>query len=275
MRFFTIYFSDTRISSTFKETNMAEDMPEYTAEELKKYNGQNGNPVYIVYGDKVYDVSESKMWKTGMHMRRHPSGMDLSSELGEAPHGEEVFERFQQVGTFKRAEPEGEAAEPLSHLPGFLAKFLERYPVFERHTHPSTVHFPIAFLIVGPLFGILYLIFRLPSFEVTTEVMVGTGTLFALLSISTGFYAWWVNYMLRPIRRVIIKIVTSSLTFTVGLIVFIWRLADPTVLTNLRGVHVIWFILLLLLIPLVTTVGTQGALLTFPVSERPEKRSDR
>lgn len=253
---------------------MPEDLPVFTAEELKKYNGQNGNPVYIVYHGGVYDVSESKMWRTGMHMKRHPSGTDLSNELDGAPHGEEVFERFKKVGTIQgEGEPEHSAAGAgLEHLPGFLARFLTRYPVFQRHPHPSTVHFPIAFLIVGPLFALLYLIFRAPVLDLTALAMVGTGTLFAVLTIITGLYAWWVNYMLQPVRRIIIKIIFALITLADGIVVFFWRLADPTTLTALHGAHILWFILLMLLIPFVTIVGTQGALLTFPVPRRKTRK---
>jgi len=54
--------------------------------------------VYIAHDGKVYDVSASKMWKTGLHMKRHQSGADLTEEIKGAPHGTEVLERVPQVG---------------------------------------------------------------------------------------------------------------------------------------------------------------------------------
>ena len=49
-------------------------MKEFSAQELLEYNGEDGKPVYIVHQGKVYDVSDSKLWKTGLHMKRHPAG---------------------------------------------------------------------------------------------------------------------------------------------------------------------------------------------------------
>ncbi len=40
-------------------------MKEFDADELAKFNGENGNPTYFAYDGKVYDVSESKLWRKG------------------------------------------------------------------------------------------------------------------------------------------------------------------------------------------------------------------
>lgn len=72
-------------------------MKKFTLEELKKYNGQNGNPIYIAYKGTVYDVTSSPVWETGDHFA-HIAGRDLTEELPEAPHSEEVFEEFEIVG---------------------------------------------------------------------------------------------------------------------------------------------------------------------------------
>ena len=61
-------------------------MKEFSIEELSQYNGENGKPVYISHNGKVYDVSGSKMWKTGTHMKRHRSGQDLTTDIQAAPH---------------------------------------------------------------------------------------------------------------------------------------------------------------------------------------------
>ncbi len=71
---------------------------EFTLEELAGFNGKDGRPVYVAYKGKVYDVSGSKIWKTGRHMNRHDSGLDLTVDLSQAPHGEDRLERFPQVG---------------------------------------------------------------------------------------------------------------------------------------------------------------------------------
>ena len=61
-------------------------MEELDPDELAEKDGREGRPVYIAYGGKVYDVSRSKLWKTGTHMKRHQSGKDLTVDIGGAPH---------------------------------------------------------------------------------------------------------------------------------------------------------------------------------------------
>ncbi len=69
-----------------------------TKDELKKYNGENGNPIYIAYKGKVYDVTNSDMWENGEHMGVHYAGADLTDEMDDAPHDDRVLERFELVG---------------------------------------------------------------------------------------------------------------------------------------------------------------------------------
>ena len=50
---------------------MAEELRKFTVEELKEFNGENGKPIYIAYKERVIDVTASKMWRGGQHMKRH------------------------------------------------------------------------------------------------------------------------------------------------------------------------------------------------------------
>ncbi len=59
-----------------------------TADELLQFNGKEEHPAYIAYNGHIYDVSNSKLWKGGSHMKRHAAGFDLTSAVGSAPHGE-------------------------------------------------------------------------------------------------------------------------------------------------------------------------------------------
>ncbi len=72
-------------------------MEEIDPKELPKFNGKDGNPVYIVHRGRVIDVSASKLWKTGLHMNRHHAGNDLTTDIQAAPHGLEVLDRYPQV----------------------------------------------------------------------------------------------------------------------------------------------------------------------------------
>jgi predicted heme/steroid binding protein len=74
----------------------------FTLEELSTFNGKDGRPVYVAYAGNVYDVSESKLWKAGIHMRGHHAGRDLTEIIVAAPHGPEVLRKFPHVGVLKR-----------------------------------------------------------------------------------------------------------------------------------------------------------------------------
>ncbi len=69
-----------------------------TIDELKLYNGRDNAKVYIAYKGLVYDVTDSPLWSGGEHQGSHYAGQDLTSELPDAPHGEEVFKRYPVVG---------------------------------------------------------------------------------------------------------------------------------------------------------------------------------
>jgi predicted heme/steroid binding protein len=73
-------------------------LKEFTVRELSEYDGKNGRPAYIAYRGKVYDVSNSFLWKEGRHQVLHDAGKDLTKDLEQAPHGEDLFERVPQIG---------------------------------------------------------------------------------------------------------------------------------------------------------------------------------
>lgn len=80
--------NETTSEMTTEMTTVADEaLPVFTIEELAKYDGQNGNPVYVGYEGKVYDVSNVEEWKTGTHRGRIKAGQDLTDVLNnEAPH---------------------------------------------------------------------------------------------------------------------------------------------------------------------------------------------
>ncbi|HNB52088.1 MAG TPA: cytochrome b5 domain-containing protein [Anaerolineales bacterium] len=65
----------------------------FTLAQLKLFYHGDGVPAYIAYDGIVYDVTDCPKWRTGMHEQLHWPGQDLTSELPEAPHAEEVFTR--------------------------------------------------------------------------------------------------------------------------------------------------------------------------------------
>ncbi len=74
-------------------------MRRLTKEELSQYNGKDGAPAYIVFENKVYDVSHSFLWQKGRHQALHTAGMDLTAALDAAPHGAEMLRGFPIIGT--------------------------------------------------------------------------------------------------------------------------------------------------------------------------------
>lgn len=61
--------------------------------ELQSGDGRRGRPKLVAYGGIVYDVSDCPKWRTDLHEGLHFPAQDLTSELPEAPHGEEVLSR--------------------------------------------------------------------------------------------------------------------------------------------------------------------------------------
>ncbi len=68
-----------------------------TRAQLALRNGQDKPEVWVAYKGEVYDVSQSRLWREGKHYE-HWAGQDLTNELEDAPHTEEVFSRFKVIG---------------------------------------------------------------------------------------------------------------------------------------------------------------------------------
>ena len=231
-------------------------MKEFDPESLAQFNGKEGRPCYIAHKGKVFDVSASKLWNNGLHMKRHAAGHDLTIDIEAAPHGPEKLDLYPQVGVLKISQEAGE------NLPKPLEALLESFPFLRRHPHPMLVHFPIAFTISPAIFYFLYLITNVNAFETTALYCLGAGILFSVPAILTGFLTWWLNYQLRPMRPVLIKIVFSALLIAIALAAFLLRIILPD------RAGIIYLILLLLLIPVVSVIGWYGASLTFPLERK-------
>lgn len=59
--------------------------------ELKRSTGERGTRKLIAYKGIVYDVTDCPKWRLDMHEFLHFPGQDLTSELPDAPHKDEVF----------------------------------------------------------------------------------------------------------------------------------------------------------------------------------------
>lgn len=227
----------------------------FTLAELEQYDGAEGRPAYVAYKGRVVDVSGSKLWKAGQHMRRHQSGADLTEALKNAPHGSDVLERMPQVGVLASSRPETPTGRELPAI-------IKRFPFLKRHPHPMTVHFPLVLSIFAPLFLLLFLISGNRAFELTSLHLLGASLLFTPVAIVTGLYTWWLNYMAQPIKSVRYKMALSPVLYALTVVAFFWRLGSPEVATS-----ALYVLLVLALFPLVSLIGWYGALMTFPPHE--------
>jgi len=73
---------------------MSTTVKEFTEEELARYNGKNRASAYIAYKGKVYDVSDSFLWRNGSHQVLHNAGADLTEAIEQAPHSADVLKKF-------------------------------------------------------------------------------------------------------------------------------------------------------------------------------------
>ncbi len=67
----------------------------FSLDSLSLFDGQDGNPAYVAYQGRVYDVSET--WPTGSH-RGFPAGTDITEPMAGSAHGTPVLDKLSQVG---------------------------------------------------------------------------------------------------------------------------------------------------------------------------------
>jgi len=69
----------------------------YTRQQLALRNGVDKPEIWVAYRGLIYDVTGSRLWRNGKHYE-HWAGQDLTHELPDAPHTDEVFKRVNCVG---------------------------------------------------------------------------------------------------------------------------------------------------------------------------------
>ncbi len=74
-----------------------------TEMELRRNDGERGSRKYVAHKGIVYDVTDCPKWRQELHENLHFPGQDLTSELSDAPHAEDVFARpcVKIVGKFQ------------------------------------------------------------------------------------------------------------------------------------------------------------------------------
>ncbi len=238
-----------------------QDRKEYDTQALAECDGSAGKPACVAIDGAVYDVSASKLWKGGLHMKRHRAGGDLSADISAAPHGREVLEKVVRAGTLKK---ETAAERP---MPAWLEGLLEQAPFLRRHPHPMVVHFPIVFMYSATVFDILYVLTHERSFEATAYYCLAGGILFMPPAMLTGWFTWWLNYQAKPMRHVAIKKRLSWVLLAAAVAAFAWRFCVPGVMDEPGAGRVVYIGMLLSLAPIVSVIGYHGGELTFPTGK--------
>ena len=72
----------------------------YSKAQLALRNGVDKPQIWIAFKGKIYDVTNSRLWRNGKHYE-HWAGQDLTEELKDAPHTDWVFDKFDQIGLLK------------------------------------------------------------------------------------------------------------------------------------------------------------------------------
>ena len=71
---------------------------ELTLDQLKQFDGKNGNPAYVAVDGILYDVSNVGPWKNGDH-NGYSAGNDLTDIIkNKSPHGVKNLEGLSIVG---------------------------------------------------------------------------------------------------------------------------------------------------------------------------------
>ncbi len=102
---FVITVIGPRLKTKMKEPVLTDVTGEFTLESLISYDGKEGHPAYFAFDGKVYDATQSKLWKQGVHMGRHNAGNDLTEALKLAPHGREKVTALAEAGVLIAAAP--------------------------------------------------------------------------------------------------------------------------------------------------------------------------
>jgi predicted heme/steroid binding protein/uncharacterized membrane protein len=254
-------------------------------EELRASDGQQDRPAYIVYKGRVYDVSQSRLWRKGVHVRRHYAGNDLTADIAAAPHDESVFERVPLVGELETAALPQEAGTcpeeetTLADVRPTDVRPTDAYPTdvrppdkhlslldfyFEQHPHPVAVHFPVALSVMVAVVVALYLFTNTRVLETTAYYVLWGAVIMGPVSIMTGAFSWWHNYGHKLTDNFKDKISFSAIYIVLGAVALALRTANPNVLVERESLGWVYVMLVMAQIPVVSILGWVGTKILFP-----------
>ncbi len=110
------------------EDEISKGKQDLTIEELHSFDGKEGRRGYIAFKGKIYDVSKSKLWKDGSHLKKHLAGHDLTAAIKAAPHGEDKLSPLPVVG--KLIEPGEKITRPFPERLFYTFAYMNLVMVF-------------------------------------------------------------------------------------------------------------------------------------------------
>lgn len=232
-------------------------MIEFTEEELLKYNGNDELAAYVAFKGKVYDVSLSKFWKNGNHFKKHFAGHDLTAELADAPHGDEVFQNCPQVGVLIASPNEvslDEDEEKKERYRQWYAKY---------HPHPAVVHFPIALHYFSGFVDVLFLTNPTAEYEAAVFLSFLIATVMGFVALIAGVFSWWINYNFSTSQPFVIKLIGALFTLFVGLVPLVQKFMNPDVPFSHGMDGWIYHGIIFMTVISVTIVGYYGGKITW------------
>ena len=156
----------------------------FTEDELAGHDGQDGRRAYVAVEGLVYDVTDSRLWRNGSHVKAHSAGRDLSAEILLAPHSLDRAQRYPVIGRLDRG-----SLAPEASAPPVLATL-----VYNLHAHPASVHFPIGLCVAASLFQVLSIVLALPVLEQVAFYNLALGVAMSPVSIVSGIIDWRYRY---------------------------------------------------------------------------------
>jgi membrane-associated progesterone receptor component len=98
----------------------------FTPTELKKYNGENGQPVYLAVKTKVYDVTQGRTFYGPGGPYENFAGRDASRGLACQSFDEDMLTKDLMGPLYDCSDLNEEQAE---NLAGWIEKFNEKVPI--------------------------------------------------------------------------------------------------------------------------------------------------
>jgi len=189
----------------------------YTVAELGQCDGREGRPACFAFKGKVYDATNSRLWKNGKHGAVHIAGADLTESLAKAPHSEDVLSRLPILGVLVTEETLGR-------------KWLRR--IDRTHPHATFVHLSIAYTAAAPFFFLAWILSGRAVFDEIAAFLLGLGLATTPLSFLTGVISWIVNYETKAARAFNLKFALGIALFLMLLGTYLWRRVGPEIVLS-------------------------------------------